>query len=189
MPGFAESFWSTDYAAGLGVLFGKLQQGVLENRQILTIARMRAEAEDLYGTRLSDIAPASDRIQGGFASDDGATVRKAYDGVRIEMEDAARSHKKIAQSIRDLVVNPFTRWCDAHESRIQDSQDDLQTRIKAHDRQAELAKKLRSNYFNKCRLVEDIEEENKLAFQDPETSPNAVTASNIPEIKSINPNR
>ncbi|KAM0286020.1 hypothetical protein ACHAQH_001210 [Verticillium albo-atrum] len=183
MPGFAESFWSTDYAAGLGVLFGKLQQGVLENRQILTIARMRAEAEDLYGTRLSDIAPAADRVQGGFARDDGATVRKAYDGVRIEMEDAARSHKKIAQSIRDLVINPFSRWCDSHESRIQDSQDDLQTRIKAHDRQAELAKKLRSNYFNKCRLVEDIEEENKLAFQDPETSPSAVAASNIPEIK------
>lgn len=101
------------------------------------------------------------------------------------MEDASKSHKKIAQGIRDLVVNPFARWCDAHESRIQDSQDDLQTRIKAHDRQAELVKKLRSNYFNKCRLVEDLEEENKLAFQDPETSPKQ--NQNIPEIK-VSPN-
>lgn len=101
------------------------------------------------------------------------------------MEDAAKNHKKIAQSIRDLVVNPFARWCDAHESRIQDSQDDLQTKIKAHDRQAEVVKKLRSNYFNKCRLVEDLEEENKLAFQDPETSPKPT--ANIPEIKvSVN---
>ncbi|OTB05811.1 hypothetical protein M426DRAFT_125321 [Hypoxylon sp. CI-4A] len=97
------------------------------------------------------------------------------------MEDASKNHKKIAQSIRDLVVNPFARWCDAHESRIQDSQDELQTRIKAHDRQAEVVKKLRSNYFNKCRLVEDLEEENKLAFQDPETSPKQ--NQNIPEIK------
>lgn len=97
------------------------------------------------------------------------------------MEDAAKNHKKIAQSIRDLVVNPFARWCDAHESRIQESQDELQTRIKAHDRQAEVVKKLRSNYFNKCRLVEDLEEENKLAFQDPETSPKP--NQNIPEIK------
>lgn len=97
------------------------------------------------------------------------------------MEDAAKNHKKIAQSIRDLVVNPFARWCDAHESRIQDSQDELQTRIKAHDRQAEVVKKLRSNYFNKCRLAEDLEEENKLAFQDPETSPKQ--GQNIPEIK------
>ncbi|KAI1765543.1 hypothetical protein GGR53DRAFT_256770 [Hypoxylon sp. FL1150] len=181
MPGFADSFWSTDYAAGLGVLFSKLQQGVQENRQILTIARLRAEAEETYGQRLGDIAPTADKISGGFSKDDGASVRKAYDGVRTEMEDAAKNHKKIAQSIRDLVVNPFARWCDAHESRIQDSQDELQTRIKAHDRQAEVVKKLRSNYFNKCRLVEDLEEENKLAFQDPETSPKPI--ANIPEIK------
>jgi hypothetical protein len=95
------------------------------------------------------------------------------------MEEAAKNHRKIAQSIRDLVVAPFTRWCDAHESRVQNSQDDLQARIKLHDKQAETVKKLRSHYFNKCRLVEDIEEENKLAFQDPETSPKP----KIPEIK------
>ncbi|KAH9910022.1 hypothetical protein F4778DRAFT_775922 [Xylariomycetidae sp. FL2044] len=186
MPGFTDSFWSTDYAAGLGVLFGKLQQGVQENRQVLTIARLRAEAEEVYGQRLGDIAPAADKVNGGFSRDDGASVRKAYDGVRSEMEDAARNHKKIAQSIRDLVVNPFSRWCDAHESRIQDSQDELQSRIKAHDRQAEAVKKLRSNYFNKCRLVEDLEEENKLAFQDPDLSPKP--NQNIPEIK-VSPNK
>ncbi|KAM4055938.1 rhoGAP domain-containing protein [Hirsutella rhossiliensis] len=181
MPGFADSFWSSDYAAGLGVLFGKLQQGVMENRQVLTIARLRAEAEETYGQRLKEIAPAADKISTGFARDDGATVRKAYDGMRTEMQDAARSHQRIAQNIRDLVVNPFSRWCDAHEARIQDSQDELQSRIKAHDRQAEAVRKLRSNYFNKCRLVEDLEEENKLAFQDPETSPKQ--APPIPEIK------
>lgn len=184
MPGFADSFWSADYAAGLGVLFGKLQQGVQENRQVLTIARLRAEAEEVYGQKLTDIAPAADKIAGGFSRDDGASTRKAYDGVRSEMEDAAKNHLKIAQSIRDLVVNPFSRWCDAHESRLQESQDELQVRIKAHDRQAELVKKLRSNYFNKCRLVEDLEEENKMAFQTAETSPKQPsTATNVPEIK------
>ncbi|CAI4210454.1 unnamed protein product [Parascedosporium putredinis] len=147
----------------LGVLFGKLQQGVLENRQILTVARLRAEAEDVYGQRLADISPVADKISGGFSRDDGASVRKAYEGVRSNMDDAGKSHKKIAQNIRDLVVNPFSRWCDAHESRLQDSQDELQSRIKAHDRQFEAVKKLRSNYLNKCRLVEDLEEENKLA--------------------------
>ncbi|QGI61697.1 hypothetical protein CEK27_005668 [Fusarium fujikuroi] len=181
MPGFADSFWSSDYAAGLGVLFSKLQQGVHENRQVLTIARLRAEAEETYGQRLGDIAPSADKITGGFSRDDGATVRKAFDGMRNEMQDAARNHRRIAQSIRDVDVNPFSRWCDAHEARIQDSQDELQVRIKAHDRQAEAVKKLRSVYFNKCRLVEDLEEENKLAFQDPETSPKG--NQNIPEIK------
>jgi hypothetical protein len=97
------------------------------------------------------------------------------------MQEAARNHHKIAQSIRDLVVNPFARWCTAHEARIQDSQDDLQARIKVHDRQGENVKKLRSVYFNKCRLLEDLEEENKLAFQEPEPSPKP--AANVPEIK------
>lgn len=106
---------------------------------------------------------------------------QAYDGMRTEMQDAARSHLRMAQKVRDLVFNPFSRWCDAHEARIQDSQDELQSRIKAHDRQADAVRKLRSNYFNRCRLVEDFEEENKLAFQDPETSPRQ--APPIPEIK------
>ena len=101
--------------------------------------------------------------------------------MKTEMQDAAKSHRRIAQSIRDLVVNPFSRWCDAHENRVQDSQDDLQARLKVHDRQAEAVKKLRSVYFNKCRLLEDLEEENKLGFQEPETSPKPNQP--IPEIK------
>ncbi|KAI9652498.1 MAG: hypothetical protein M1831_006767 [Alyxoria varia] len=167
MSHFSEAFWSSDYAGGLGVLFGKLQQGVHENQQVLTIARMRADAEELYGQHVGDIGPATDKISDGFSRDDGASVRKAFDGMRTEMEEASQKHKKIASNIRELVVYPFGRWCDQHASRVQNSQDDLQGRIKAHDRQADAVRKLRSHYFNKCRLVEDLEEEDKLAFQEP----------------------
>lgn len=76
MPGFVDSFWSAEYAGGLGVLFQKLQQGVVENQQILTIASMRAEAEETYSQSLGSIAPTVDRMVGGFARDDGASVRK-----------------------------------------------------------------------------------------------------------------
>jgi hypothetical protein len=65
-----------DTSVGLGVLFAKLQQGVVENRQVLTVARLRAEAEEVYGQRLSEIAPSVDKIQGGFSRDDGASTRK-----------------------------------------------------------------------------------------------------------------
>jgi len=87
------------------------------------------------------------------------------------MVEAARNHQKIASNIRELVVSPFRRWCDQHEARIENSHDDLQSRIKEHTKQVDLVKKLRSHYFNKCRVLEDLEEENKLAFQAPETSP------------------
>lgn len=100
------------------------------------------------------------------------------------MEESSHVHKKIADGIRETVVNPFSRWSDAHSGRVQSSHDELQSRLKAYDKQAVMVTKLRTHYFNKCRLVEDIEEENKLAFQDPssstsETSPKA----KIPQIK------
>jgi hypothetical protein len=87
------------------------------------------------------------------------------------MVEASKNHQKIANNIRELVVSPFRRWGEQHDMRVQYSHDLLQSRIKEHTKQAELVKKLRSTYFNKCRVVEDLEEENKLAFQDPESSP------------------
>ncbi|KAK5109745.1 hypothetical protein LTR62_006585 [Meristemomyces frigidus] len=188
MSSFASSFWSADYADGLGVLFGKLQQGVQENEQLLTIARMRADAEEIYGQKLGDIEAATNRIEGGFQRDDGASVRKAYDGVRTEMGEASRNHRKIGSNIRELVVNPFGRWCDQHAARIQNSQDDLQGRIKTYNKQADTVRQYRSAYFNKCRRVEDLDEEEKLAFQDPgATSSTGVdsprVAASVPSIK------
>lgn len=44
----------------------------------MTIARMRAEAEETYGQRLADIPVAVDKVQGGFSRDDGASVRKVW---------------------------------------------------------------------------------------------------------------
>ncbi|KAF2740428.1 rho-GTPase-activating protein-like protein [Polyplosphaeria fusca] len=185
--GFAGSFWSSDYAGGLGVLFGKLQQGVQENQQLLTVARMRADAEEVYANSLSSISPSSERITGGFSRDEGASVRKAYEGVRTEMEQAAQNHRKIASNIRELVVSPFSRWCEAHALRVQGSQDDLQSRIKIHDRQAEAVRKFRSQYYNKCRLVEDVEEEDKLAFQDPQSEAAQSPKMKVPTIKMSEP--
>ena len=58
------------------MLFGKLQQGVQENEQMLVVARMRSEAEDLYSQKLGDIETATRKIDGGFQRDDGASLKK-----------------------------------------------------------------------------------------------------------------
>lgn len=42
----------------------------------MTLARLRADAEEVYGTRLGDIEAATNRIDGGFQRDDGASVKK-----------------------------------------------------------------------------------------------------------------
>lgn len=92
MPGFADSFWTPDYASGLGILYSKLQQGVAENRQIVTIASLRADAEEAYSSRLGDIAPAVDRITSGFSKDEGASVRKASGSLnKADVEDVLKS--------------------------------------------------------------------------------------------------
>lgn len=105
------------------------------------------------------------------------------------MIEAAKNHRKIASNIRELVVNPFGRWCDAHAARIQNSQDDLQARIKAHDKQVDTVRSHRSQYYNKCRRVEDLDEEEKLAFQDPqsEAASSPRSASTIPTVKLSEP--
>lgn len=83
------------------------------------------------------------------------------------MEEASRKHRKIASNIRELVVYPFGKWCEQHATRVQHSQDQLMTRVKVHDKQADSVKRLKSQYYNKCRLVGDLEEEEKLAFKEP----------------------
>jgi len=103
------------------------------------------------------------------------------------MEEAAKNHRKIGSKIRELVVNPFTRWCEAHAQHVQSSQDALQAQVKTHDRQHDQVRKLRSAYYNKCRQVEDLEEEDKLAFQDPNSeaaqSPKNKPVVPVPTIK------
>lgn len=103
------------------------------------------------------------------------------------MEAAALNHRKIASNIRELVVTPFSRWSEQHAYRVQNSQDDLQSRIKLHDRQAEAVRKFRSQYYNKCRLVEDLEEEDKLAFQDPQSEAAQSPKVKVPTIKMSEP--
>jgi hypothetical protein len=115
--------------------------------------------------------------------------KQAFEGMRSEMSEAAKNHRKIASNIRELVVSPFARWCDAHAARVQNSQDDLQARIKAHDRQADYVRTYRSQYYNKCRRVEDLDEEEKLAFQDPlsEAAQSPKPVSQIPVVKLSEP--
>ncbi|KAJ6184305.1 hypothetical protein N7519_005606 [Penicillium mononematosum] len=137
-----------------GVLYGKLQQGVVENKQILAIASMRADAEEQYGLRMGEIAPSVDRLTpAGFGKDDGASVRKAYEGIRTEMVEASKNHQKIANNIRELVVSPFRRWGEQHDMRVQYSHDLLQSRIKEHTKQADVVSlrtwKKRTNLLSK----------------------------------------
>lgn len=97
------------------------------------------------------------------------------------MVEAMKNHSKIAVSIRDLVVAPFSSWADKHKTRVTNTKEEVDAKIKDHAKQAELVGKLRTAYFNKGRLLEDFEEENKFAFQ----AQDAVQQSPTPKTPSI----
>lgn len=63
-----------------------------------------------------------------------------------------------------MVIRPFGRWTTDHLNRVNHSHDELQSQVKLYDRQVAESKKLRQTYYNKCRLLEDLEEETNLAF-------------------------
>ncbi len=163
MPPFTESFWTEDYITGLNRLYSKLQQGITEDEELLTLARKRADAEEAHGLKLQS-ASRDTMKKDGFAKDDGASTRKAFDGMLQETEDSGKSHIRISQNLHTMVLKPFARWSSEHANRVTSSHSDVTTKVKAHERQFNDVKKLRNTYFNKCRLLEDYEEEHKFAF-------------------------
>jgi len=82
----------------------------------------------------------------------------------MELTQAGKNHVKVAQNLDAMVIRPFTRWSGDHAARINHSQDELTSMVKTYDRQLAECRKLRQTYYNKCRLVEDLEEETNLAF-------------------------
>lgn len=69
-----------------------------------------------------------------------------------------------------MVIRPFGRWAADHLNRVNHSHDELQSQVKLYDKQVAESKKLRQTYYNKCRLLEDLEEETNLAFPVPATT-------------------
>ena|SRR5271170_4269030 len=63
-----------------------------------------------------------------------------------------------------MVIRPFGKWTADHLTRVNHSHDELQSQVKLYDRQVAESKKLRQTYYNKYRLLEDLEEETNLAF-------------------------
>lgn len=164
--------------SGLGVIFEKLQQGCAENEELLSLALARAEAENIYGAKLIDIRNNHASKKEGFARDEGATVRKAYEGIVTEMGEEGKHHMQVAESLRVMVLNPFRRWTEEHKTRVEYSYDFLRTKVKVHEQEASETDKLKKKYFSKCRQLDEILETQEST--DPGTAPPAKEAAPPP---------
>ncbi|KAG5372083.1 Rho-GTPase-activating protein 8 [Yarrowia sp. C11] len=166
MPSFADSFWSSDYAAGLGVVFDQLDKGCNENDEVLALVNARMEAEEAYGNRLKEIPTqfGEAKKSGGFfaskngSQDEGASLKKAYEGVLHEMGEEGKAHLTIASNMRDMVHSPFSKWADEHRQRVQYSYKVLRSKVKSYDKEHGEVQRAQKRYFNKCRLYEELKE-------------------------------
>ncbi|ODQ63483.1 hypothetical protein NADFUDRAFT_80294 [Nadsonia fulvescens var. elongata DSM 6958] len=160
MPSFIDSFWSPDYAGGLGVLFEKLHQGCVENEEILALAAARIEAEEFYGNKLKEIPDSLKPRKTGFGKDDGASLRKAYEGMVKEMGGEGQQHLQVTENIKRMVTIPFSKWSEQHSQRVDYSHQTLRNKLKIYERDGVEAQKAQKKYFNKCRMLENYIDEN-----------------------------
>jgi len=171
---FSARFWSADYNDGINTLLAKLGQGIVENNELLALARARADAEESHGLKLAQLAEQLAPRKEGFARDDGATMRRAYEGLLQQMGDEGRQHTHIADSIQKMVVAPFQKWADGHALRVDKSRSELKRFTKAYERELSAVHKSQQRYFNRCRLEEDGEDQ--AAGDESETQPSSIAS-------------
>lgn len=152
---FSQRFWSPNYSTGLETLFSKLNQGIVENSELLALAQARAEAEEAHGARLQTISQNSQPKPQGFGKDDGASMKNAYGAILEQMSEEGKQHEHMALAIREMVVAPFDKWSKQHQKRINSSHEFLKKQVKAYDTELANVHKAQQRYFNRCRLEEE----------------------------------
>ncbi|CAA7267405.1 unnamed protein product [Cyclocybe aegerita] len=160
---FTNSFWSQDYRRGLQVLYGKLEQGVAENDEIVTFIRARAVAESYLASSL--INPGlTGRAGTGFSADDGASLLMAFRGLQAESTAQGQAHNTIAKELNTLVADPFNEWAQSYKERLkQNKATVVDNWLRSYEQgQAEVAK-LKNQYLSKVRKADEAEDDAKFA--------------------------
>lgn len=143
---------------GLNSVFDKLRQGCIENEEFLAVATARAEAETLFGTKLLEIKQTQAPRKDGFDRDEGATVRKAYEGIIDGMAEEGKHHIQVADNISIMVLEPFKQWADTHKGKVEHSAEFLKQKVRIYEKEGQEVQKIQRKYFNKCRLLDEAKE-------------------------------
>ncbi|CAG8721826.1 3615_t:CDS:10 [Cetraspora pellucida] len=155
---FDNSFWSPNgYGVGIKILYDKLEQGRVENEEIVDFLRERIRIEELYGKQLFDLSK-MESYEDGFLRDDGASLRRAFDNVKNECEQLGRAHLQLASSMYEMVLMPLIKYGDEHSKRLKASQDEISSYLKIFNKLANDVERLRKNYESKCQFADEMEE-------------------------------
>lgn len=85
-----------------------------------------------------------------------SSANSALAGMIAQMVQEGNHHLKIASTIEETVLGPFTKWREEHKQRVQYSEKILKTNASNFLKSRKYVEKLEQTYLNKCRLLEDF---------------------------------
>ncbi|TDL23780.1 hypothetical protein BD410DRAFT_856763 [Rickenella mellea] len=160
---FNNSFWTQDFRTGLEILYGKLEQGIDENDEIVSFIQARIEAEAAIAEQLINAVPTGQKGR-GFNADDGASLLMAFRGLQVESVAQGEKHRDIAKELATLVVAPFNEWAQGHKARIGTSRANvLENWVKHYEIAQGDVEKLRQQYLAKMRKADEAADDVKFA--------------------------
>ncbi|AGO11509.1 AaceriABR241Cp [[Ashbya] aceris (nom. inval.)] len=154
MGAFVESFWGEDIAAGSEALFEQLRRGCEQNELFIQLFASRMQFEVAHGRQLCGIETGVDSFDGAETTV-GAALRELLDQT---VQEGAQ-HLAIAANIESTVLSPFSRWCEGHRERVEESEKAVRRQLTSLGRARRQVEKLEQTYFNKCRAYEDYKRE------------------------------
>ncbi|KAG0048584.1 hypothetical protein BGZ83_006468 [Gryganskiella cystojenkinii] len=166
---FSESFWSNsrgDYVHGANVLHAKVDQGAVEDQEILTYLRERIEVEQRYGNALIEMGNRRLRLD-GFLRDDGASLRKNFETIKAESIELGNGHLALASNLKELVLQPLLKFSSQSRQTTQQSREEIETRLKLFDKHLLDLDRSHAAYVSKCNSSDQAElEANKITQGD-----------------------
>lgn len=153
---FADSFWSQDYSLGFKTLFGELYQGAAENDDFIQLFTRRMELEYSYGLQLEAIQASKASSKRLYNDDYVSLIKNAYQKVNENFLRQGEYHVLVAANIRELVLDPFSKWAKDHRQRIEYLDSVISEKHKTFRTGRAALEKLQKRYFNKCRMLEEF---------------------------------
>ncbi|KAG9312988.1 hypothetical protein JVU11DRAFT_6426 [Chiua virens] len=159
---FTNSFWTHDYRKGLEVLYSKLEQGVVENDEIVVFIRARVNAENQFAAAL--LSPPATSSQAGFSRDDGASLLMTFRGLQAESAAQGQIHRDTSKDLQTLVVEPFHVWAQGYKERLSTSKATaLNNWVRYYEDAQKEVIKLKNAYLTKIRRADEAEDDAKFA--------------------------
>ncbi|CAG8509634.1 2498_t:CDS:10 [Ambispora leptoticha] len=154
---FENSFWtSPNYAPGINALYDKLEQGRVENEEIVAFFKERIAVEEEYGKKLVELSN-SDYRPDGFLRDDGASLKRTFESLKQECKVLGETHIELANNMTEMVLQPMLKYTEEHSMQLCASKEKITNNLKAHARMESEVEKSRISYVAKCETADQAE--------------------------------